>query len=163
MKLASFAAMISLAVIATAKPWNVVTAGSQSSESRDQTAEKQLMDLERKGYQEGLVGNTSAALATVSSDFVGWDSGIWDGKVHWVLQDKDALAKDINSGKGTFESITVDELQARVHGTTGAIRGWAVFKRKDAGGFEIHFLDTWEKSHNGWILLAGATVSQQTQ
>ena len=61
MKLVSVAAIISLAVIVTAKPWNVVTAGSQSSESRDQTAEKQLMDLERKGYQEGL---TSSALET---------------------------------------------------------------------------------------------------
>jgi hypothetical protein len=81
----------------------------------------------------------------------------------WVPQDKDALADDINTDKATFESIMVDELQARVHGTTGVIRGRAVFKRKDGAVFEIHFLDTWEKSHNGWIQLAGATVSQQTQ
>src|SRR5579859_1901999 len=144
MRLRILVAVSILAISVTATPHTGSMLNSESAEARDRAAEQQLIDLERKLYSEESAGNTSAVLTVVSSEFLGWDSGIWNGRVQWVAQDEDALAKDLANGKGKFSDVIVDELEARIHGETGVVRGRALFKQRDGRVFETHFLDTWQ-------------------
>lgn len=148
----------SLAVIAT----GMRKANDDTVATRDQYAEQELKALERKLNELSLHGDPSAVTKIVADDFVGMDAGYWDGKVQWVPQDKTAFANDVVSTSSHLSEVSVNDLEARVHGQTGIVRGRAVFKMKDGRVFDTHFLDTWERRNGHWIQVAASTSSQQT-
>ena len=162
MKIFAFAA-IAVGLVAIPHLLSVSHADDELTATRDQAAEQQLKELERTLNNQSLSGNPSAVVNIVAADFLGMDAGVWNGKVHWVPQDKETFADDVVSTSSRLADVTVEDLEARVHGQTGIVRGRAVYKMKDGKVFDTHFLDTWEKRNGRWIQVAAATSSQQTQ
>ena len=125
----------SLAVIAT----GMRKANDDTVATRNQSAEQELKALERKLNELSLHGDRSAVTKIVADDFVGMDAGYWDGKVQWVPQDKAAFANDVVSTSSHLSEVSVNDLEARVHGQTGIVRGRAVFKDEGRPGVRHAF------------------------
>jgi|tagenome__1003787_1003787.scaffolds.fasta_scaffold18411598_1 hypothetical protein len=145
---AAFAAAVGLSV-------------SRIEAQTDPSSAQALIAVTRTMGREMLAGNTAALTDVVASNFIGYDSGLWSGKPHWVPYDRAAMVKDIQATQLKLANLTMDSLDAQVYGSFGVVRGRMTFKNKDGSSYESHFLDTWERRKGTWVLVAEANFGEE--
>ena len=162
MKIVLFALIVSGSLALVQAQTKAPATPDETVATRDQAAEQELKDLELKENQQALAGDTSAFDESVASDYVGMNSGVMNGKLMVLSQDKAALEKDVKGTSSMLADAKIYDLDARVHGNTGIVRGRAVVKLKNGKSMENNFLDVWEKRNGQWVQVAAATAIQQT-
>jgi len=134
---------------------------SRIEAQNDASSAQALIEVSRTMGRKMLSGNTAALTNVVASNFIGYDSGFWSGKLHWVPYDRAAMVKDIQATQLKLANLTMDSLDAQVYGSFGVVRGRMTFKNKDGSSYESHFLDTWERRKGTWVLVAEANFGEE--
>jgi hypothetical protein len=127
----------------------------------DASSAQALIAVARTMGRDMLAGNTAALTNVVASNFIGYDSGFWSGKLHWVPYDRAAMVKDIQDTQSKLADLAMDSLDAQVYGSFGVVRGRITFKNKDGSSYDSHFLDTWERRKGTWVLVAEANFGEE--
>src|SRR4051794_30554263 len=127
----------------------------------DPASAQTLIEVERDSFRRLIAGDKAVATQIIASNFIGYDSGFWSGKLQWIPYDRAAMLKDAEVTQGKAADVALDSLDAHVHGSFGVVRGHALWKNKDGSGFETHFLDTWERRSGTWVMVAAANFGEE--
>lgn len=112
-------------------------------------AEQEIARLENLYTQSFVTGDANIAERLLPDDFIGFEASA-------KRSDKAAILAEIK-GDGRPAAIKVTSLTIRLHGDTAIALGTEEDTIPNAPKPEhVQWLDTWQKTANGWRLIASA-------
>ncbi len=115
-----------------------------------QQAEQEIRQQETRRF-EAIVRGDVAALDSILSDDLSYThaTGVYETKGEFIGK--------LKSGQLKYESLTPEDLQVRVYGTTGVVTGVARVRVRVQGeplSFQLRFTDVYVKNGDRWQMVA---------
>ena len=150
---------LTLAAIALFATVALATAQENGRRPENSGTQQTIRRLDDERIQAQIHADASALDRLYADDFIGvGPSG--------TMRSKPQVITDFTSGTLKFQSITTDEVQVRVYGSTAVETGRSTMKGEDKGKVvpqDTRFTRVWVKQQGRWRLVANHYSCQISQ